>query len=40
MLKLLPSLLKVRHLLMDVLLSLSLVMQLFFQLLDETERLI
>ena len=34
MLELLPSMLKLRHLLLDVLSSLSLIMQLFFQLLD------
>ena len=40
MLELLPSMLKLRHLLLDVLSSLSLVMQLFFQLLDATECLL
>ena len=40
MLKLLPSVLKVCYLLLHLLSSLSLVMQLFFELLDVTERLL
>ena len=40
MLKLLASLLKVHHLLLHLLSSLSLVMQLFFKLLDATECLL
>ena len=40
MFKLLPGLLEMRHLLLHLLSSLSLVMQLFFELLNATERLL
>ena len=40
MLELLPSMLELRHLLLDVLSSLSLVMQLFFELLNAAKSLL